>query len=132
MEDLYIAATNESPEIDFAFSQHRLRILGESYPENALSFYGPIRSRLEQYLGGVGAGAGQPVEVHFALKYFNSSSTKLIRLLVAMLHEAAAGGARILMHWHHDPDDDMMLEYGMDLREEFRQMEIRLVAVEAG
>jgi hypothetical protein len=130
MEDLYIAATNETPEIDFAFSRHRLRIVGESYPENALSFYGPIRARLEQYLRGVGA--GQPVEAHFALKYFNSSSTKLIRLLVAMLHEAAVAGARILMHWHHDPDDDMMLEYGMDLREEFRQMEIRLVALEAG
>lgn len=131
MDDLYIPATSETPVIDFAFSLHRLRIEGESYPENAMSFYGPIRARLEQYLSGAVA-ARQPIEAHFSLKYFNSSSTKLIRLLVAMLHDAAGAGCRIVAHWHHDPDDDMMLEYGMDLREEFRQMEIHLVAVATG
>lgn len=126
MEDLYIPASNETPEINFRFSENRLQIDGESYPENAMVFYGPIRVRLEEYLDAV---VGEtPIEAHFALKYFNSSSTKLIRMLVAMLHKAAGAGGRIVMYWYHDPDDDMMLEYGMDLHEEFRQMEIKLVA----
>lgn len=130
MQDLYIAATGETPEIDFAFSQNRLRLSGESYPENAMSFYGPIRASLDQYLKSLGP--GQRVEADFMLKYFNSSSTKLIRMLVGMLNEVAVAGVQVAMQWHHDPEDDMMQEYGMDLQEEFQPLGVRLVELEAG
>ena len=130
MEDLYIPPTNETPEIHFAFSDNTLHISGESYPENAMSFYGPLRASLDRYLAG-SAASGHGLEAHFALKYFNSSSTKLIRMLIAMLHTAASAGRSVVAHWYHDPDDDMMMEFGMDLREEFRMMEVRVVALAA-
>ena len=130
MENLYIPPTNETPEVRFAYSENALHVSGESYPENAMSFYGPIRASLDRYLDTT-AGAGHEVEAHFALKYFNSSSTKLIRLLIAMLNGAAAAGRSVVTHWYHDPDDDMMMEFGMDLREEFRMMEVRIVALAA-
>lgn len=129
MENLYIPATNETPEIDFRFSEHKLHMRGESYPENAMAFYAPIRASLNDYL----AGAQTPgeVEAHFELKYFNSSSTKLIRSMIALMHDAAHAGRRIVTHWYHDPDDDMMSEFGNDLKDEFRMLDIRVVAAEA-
>lgn len=50
MENLYIPATNETPEINFNFSEHKLHMSGESYPENAMAFYAPVRASLQNYL----------------------------------------------------------------------------------
>jgi len=128
MENLYIPATNETPEINFRFNEHKLHMSGESYPENAMAFYAPIRASLNDYLA-----SAQPsgaVEAHFSLKYFNSSSTKLIRSLISLMHDSAQAGKRIVTHWYHDPDDDMMSEFGQDLKDEFRMLDIRVVAME--
>ena len=107
MENLYIPATNETPEINFRFDEHKLHVSGESYPENAMAFYAPIRASLNDYLA-----SAQPsgaVEAHFSLKYFNSSSTKLIRSLISLMHDSAQNGKHIVTHWYHDSEDDMML-----------------------
>lgn len=129
MENLYIPSTNETPEINFRFSEHKLHVSGESYPENAMAFYAPIRASLHDYLTKTPP-AGE-VEAHFALKYFNSSSTKLIRSMIGLMHDSAQAGKRIVAHWYHDPDDDMMSEFGNDLKDEFRMLDIRVVAMEA-
>lgn len=128
MNDFHLAATGETPEIHFEYSRNRLSVAGESYPENAMTFYAPIRSSLAQYLEQLSADAA--VEAHFAFKYFNSSSTKLIRHLIGMLNEAASRGARVALHWYHDPDDDMMMEFGMDLGEEYRQIALKVRLLE--
>lgn len=129
MQELYIAPTNETPEIRFDFGSHRLEMRGESYPENAMAFYAPLRASLADYLPQVPD--GQTVEANFALSYFNSSSTKLIRSLLAMMHDAANKGTRTVVRWHHDPEDDMMMEFGNDLRDEFRMMDIQVLSTVA-
>lgn len=120
MENLHIAATNESPEIDFRYAENRLSIRGESYPENAMAFYSPIRASLQNYLEAATGG----IEVDVALRYFNSSSTKIIRMLIGMLNAAAEAGKSVVVRWHHDPEDDMMAEFGLDLKEEFRALNL--------
>lgn len=125
MEKLYIPPTNETPEVHFHFADHRLEMRGESYPENAMAFYAPIRAHLADYLPKVPA--GQTVEAKFALSYFNSSSTKLIRALFAMFHDAASKGIHTRVHWHHDPEDDMMMDFGKDLKEEFELLDVQVV-----
>lgn len=129
METLYIPPTGETPEIRFQFADHRLDVRGESYPENAMAFYAPVRASLADYLPRVPP--GQTIEATFALSYFNSSSTKLIRSLLAMIHDAANNGAQAIVMWQHDPDDDMMMEFGNDLKDEFRMMDVRVVPVQA-
>lgn len=128
MQDLYIPATAETPEVKFEYSRHTLRIEGESYPENAMAFFAPLRAGLQSYLAQVTDQA--PVEVHFSLKYFNSSSTKLLRSLISMLNESARSGVRITAHWYHDPEDDMMLEFGHDLQDEFGALHLNVTPFE--
>ena len=60
MENLYIAPTPSSPEVDFKFDANRLGLRGESYPENAAAFYGDIIARLKNYLA---AQTGTAIEI---------------------------------------------------------------------
>jgi hypothetical protein len=75
MQPLYLSATPTSPEVDFRFEQHSLSIKGESYPENAAAFYGPLIEQVQNYLATCD---GQSITVNVSLAYFNSSSTKML------------------------------------------------------
>jgi len=125
----HLPASKETPEILIDRERRHFAMSGESYPENAMLFYGPVRNELADLLAQPTVLANG-LEAHFNLRYFNSSSTKLIRALVAMLHRRAESGSKILALWHHDPEDDMMAEFGEDLREEFNAIDFRLVETE--
>jgi len=128
MQDLYIAPTAETPEVKFLYSEHSLSLQGESYPENAMAFYAPLRAGLQNYLAQLSDQAS--VEMHFSLKYFNSSSTKLLRSLISLLNEAARADKKITAHWFHDPEDDMMMEFGTDLQDEFGALHLNVTPFE--
>ncbi|MDV3239514.1 MAG: DUF1987 domain-containing protein [Gammaproteobacteria bacterium] len=116
MDDLFLCGTASCPEVDFRFSEHRLALRGESYPENAAAFYGPLIERLRTYLERL---REAEVTVDVALRYFNSSSTKLLFNLFGMLNEAARSGNTVVVRWHYDPDDDNMSEFGQELKMDF-------------
>jgi len=121
MENLHIAATADSPEVDFRFDTHELALRGESYPENAAAFYGTIIARVQEYLAGLKAPA--TITVNVALIYFNSSSTKMLFSLFEALDAAATRGVRVVLNWHHDAEDDTIEEFGFELRDDFPALE---------
>ena len=116
MDNLYIAPTPSTPEVDFKFDAHALSLRGESYPENAAAFYGGIIGRLKDYLAQLDGGS---VEVSIALAYFNSSSTKMLFNLIEALNAAVEAGNQVTLHWYHDEEDDTILEFGQELSEDF-------------
>lgn len=116
MDNLYIAPTPSSPEVDFRFDTHQLHLRGESYPENAAAFYGSVLARLQAYLA---QQQDRQIEVHVALAYFNSSSTKMLFNLIAALDGAVEAGNHVRLHWYHDEEDDTILEFGQELRDDF-------------
>ncbi|CAM3681032.1 DUF1987 domain-containing protein [Paracidovorax anthurii] len=120
MDHLYIAPTPSSPEVDFQFDRHTLSLRGESYPENAAAFYGGIIARLKDYLAQL---SGQRIEVHIALAYFNSSSTKMLFNLIDALNDAVEAGNPVALHWYHDEEDDTILEFGQELSDDFPDLE---------
>lgn len=120
MDNLYIAPTPSSPEVDFRFDTHTLHLRGESYPENAAAFYGGILTRLQDYLALAQPAQQQaPIQVHIALAYFNSSSTKMLFNLIEALSEAAEAGRTVALHWYYDEEDDTICEFGEELRDDF-------------
>ena len=116
MDNIYIAPTPSSPEVDFRFDTHTLSLRGESYPENAAAFYGQFIERLKAYLGML---QNSKVEVNIALAYFNSSSTKMLFNLIEALNNAAEAGNRVVLNWYHDEEDDTLFEFGQELRDDF-------------
>src|SRR5260370_148328 len=93
MDNLYTAPPPSSPEVDFQCDTHTLPRRGESYPETAAAFYGGIVARLKDYLAQPQPAQQQArIEVHIALAYFNSSSTKMLFNLIEALSGAAEAG----------------------------------------
>ena len=116
MEPLFISASPTSPEIDFRFDQDTLSIKGESYPENAAAFYGPLIARVQAYLDGCNDAS---ITVNVSLAYFNSSSTKMLFSFFDALNKAAIAGNQVRLNWYHDEDDDTILEFGQELQDDF-------------
>ena len=54
MQNLSIPATARTPAIDFDFGKNRLKLSGESYPEDVTEFYNPVFSALDAYLAALG------------------------------------------------------------------------------
>ncbi len=123
MRNLKIAATDRSPEVDFDFGKHYLRLVGESYPENVAEFYRPVFQALDVYLAGLGEGA---CRFDFELIYFNSSSAKAIMMILEKLDRAARGGASVAVNWYYDEQDDTMQELGEEFGEDLESASFSL------
>jgi hypothetical protein len=121
--NFYLPASKQTPEVDFRFDEHKLSLKGESYPENAGAFYGRVMDELRNYLS---AGSGRQIDVEVALRYFNSASTKLVFKFVEELDAAAANESAIHLHWIFEEEDDMLREFGENLREDFTALDIQL------
>ncbi|MFL9925355.1 DUF1987 domain-containing protein [Herbaspirillum lusitanum] len=120
MDNLFIAASPSSPEVDFRFDERRLSVKGESYPENAAQFWGDIIAVLGQFLKQDEVRA--PITVNVALAYFNSSSTKMLFSLFETLNEKAKSDTEIVLNWYHDEEDDTIFEFGQELHEDFPEL----------
>jgi hypothetical protein len=123
MQNLDIPATARTPAVTFDFAQHRLKIKGESYPEDVTEFYGPVFTALDTYLGGLGQGT---CRFDFELIYINSSSAKAIMMLMDKLDLAASKGAAVEVYWYYDKEDDTMQELGEEFGEDLENAKFHL------
>jgi hypothetical protein len=116
VQSVYIEETPSTPEVYFNFNSHVLSIKGESYPENAAKFYGPVLASLKTYLASV---ENQVIEFKIALTYFNSTSTKILYNIMHVLEEATTKNNTIIVKWCYDEEDDTILEIGQELHEDY-------------
>ena len=124
MQDkLEIAATSRTPAVSFDFTTNRLKIAGESYPEDVTEFYGPVFAALDAYLGRLGNGS---CRFDFELIYLNSSSAKAIMMMMDKLDAAAKNGATVDIHWYYDTEDDTMQELGEEFGEDLENAKFHL------
>lgn len=128
MKPIQRQETERSPFVDFNFPSGRLALRGESYPEDAAAFFGPLMEGLESWLAGLDAGS--EVQVDFELSYFNSSSAKALMNMLMRLDGAAKAGVRVLIRWHYAEDDDTMEEFGEDFAEDIEHATFELCPVE--
>lgn len=124
MENLCIAKTKYTPEINFNYSDYLLTIKGESYPENTSKFYGPVMSSLLDFLDSLG---DQEVTLNIELDYFNSSSSKVLMDLFDTLDERVAIGKKIIVNWLYEPDSDSAMEYGEEFKEDVQHLTFNLM-----
>ena len=116
MENLFIAATASTPEVDFRFNVHSLTLKGESYPENAAAFYGNMLTQVGNYLKTCSA---TDITVNMALAYCNSSSTKLLFSMLEAFNKAAKSGNHITLNWYHEVEDDTLYDFGQEIRQDY-------------
>lgn len=129
MEPLHIEATKSTPAIFFREDTHAIEIAGESYPENAAAFFGPVFSWFTRFWE---EDSSRYLVVDIALMYFNSSSSKILMNLFDMFEDQVADGWRICVNWHYHEDNDTVLECGEELLEDYDGFEFNLVRIADG
>lgn len=126
MDDIKIAATERTPEIDFDFVAGVFSIKNESYPEDVTEFYGPV---IEQFRVWLEDQSGSDITFNFELIYFNSSTAKVIMDLFDMLEESATDN-NVTVNWIYEADDDNMEELGEDFGEDLEDATFKMVVKE--
>jgi hypothetical protein len=113
LENLFIPATESSPQVMGDVTTGELALSGESYPENCFEFYRPIldwaSSYLAQDLGGL--------RLEFRITYLNTSSIKALMDLLDDMEDAYGKGRAVEVRWYYDRENHRAL----DLAEEFKE-----------
>lgn len=126
MNNIVIAGTSRSPEVNFDFETNTFAIKGESYPEDVTEFYGSALMALESHLSEL---EGATINFAFELIYFNSSSAKILMSLFDMLEEAAEEGNAVNIEWIFESDDDNMEELGEEFGEDLEEVNFKMKAI---
>lgn len=111
IEELYIPATDETPEVCLTRLKNRSYISGRSLPENAFEFYRPLINWVNNHSSKIDS----VFEMEFKFDYFNSSSGRyLFEMLTQLEKNPKKRFIKIL--WVVEDGDDLMLEKGMELK----------------
>jgi hypothetical protein len=124
MDAIDIQATGRTPLLSFKPAEGLFVLVGESYPEDTKKFYDTPLAPIYDYLKQTGL---PPCRFVFRLKYFNSSSAKVLMDLFIAIEESAAAGNTLSVEWHHAEDDDNMQELGEEFSEELQAAQFALV-----
>lgn len=124
MTPIDIPATETTPRVRFDPAASVLRLEGESYPEDVVAFYGPVVEWLRDHL----AARPSRLVVQFALRYLNTSSTKSLLDLLALLDDHHRAGGHVEVEWHYDPAVEVMHEAGEEFGEDIT-LPYRLVPI---
>ena len=112
LSPLHIAATDETPEVDFIPENGLLRMVGRSLPENAYVFYQPLIEWFKEFA----PTASSPIVMEMQMDYFNSSSGRFIFEILTILESNPKSRALVTINWICDHDDELMIEKGEELK----------------
>lgn len=109
-DQLYIAATDETPEVNFSLLTGNSFMVGRSLPENAHEFYRPII----HWVNTNGIRIDKPSELELRFDYFNSSSGRFLFELLSVLERNPKRGLMTVV-WAVESGDELMIEKGREL-----------------
>ncbi len=138
LEALFIEAGKDTPHIFFDADARLLEMSGDSYPENAALFYGPVFSWLDSYLQSMRedlhAGRAVPgcgIIVRLQMNYLNSSSSKVLLNFFDRLEAAVVEGVPIEVQWRYFRGNETLQECGEEFRDDLQALPFALVPIDS-
>ncbi len=116
MQDLFIEAAKDTPEIKFVAEKGELFIEGQSYPESASEFYNQIIQLITEY----GEKSNVNLTISFKFIYFNTSSSKAILDILDILEVFHEQGKEPKVNWYYEKDDEDIKESGEEFAEDIK------------
>ena len=113
MENLFIEEKRDTffvPGVSFNAETGVCELIGESYLEDAFSFYKDLYQWLDVYMND----NENPLTFNFRLTYFNTSSSKGILDIMNKLKEFQTKKRELTVNWHYPEDDIDNLEEAED------------------
>jgi hypothetical protein len=120
MEDIYIAATENSPKVILSYNEGLIEFEGKCYPENTFDFFDPIMSWLTAYFDGNSAFY---TKINIKLTYFNSATTQVLFDIFDTVQDGTYSNLEI--YWYYDAEDETGLEDFEDYSAEFPDLNIQ-------
>jgi len=124
MEPLIINKTEDTPQVELDINKGLFVITGRSLPENAIDFYKPVFTWVEESMQSI---SGKDICVEIRLEYFNTASSKQIAKLFLQLENFIEKN-NIIIKWFYEKEDNDMLVSGnqyakfLNLKFEFIEM----------
>ena len=115
--------TASTPYVFIDEEKRYMKIAGESYHENIVSFFEEINLWLKKFLQ---TNYGE-LTVDCELEYFNSSTSKLLYNIFAILDDEASKGKRITVNWITSPDNEIIVECGEDYLDEMNYISFNII-----
>jgi len=113
MDNLLVGATEITPRVEFNIRNNIFRIEGKSLPEDVKNFYTPIIQWFESY----SLHPNAITVLHLDFEYFNTSSSKMILILLNKLRDIHKKGFRVHVNWYYPPNDLEIEEAGEEFAE---------------
>ena len=114
--------TGSTPYVLIDEEQGYMRFEGESFSENIIAFFGEI----SEWLSGFLESDFEKFTFDCELKYFNSSTAKLLLNMILDIDEAAEG-KNVIINWIATEDDDINIECGEDFKEDVENAAFHIV-----
>ncbi len=114
MEQLFIAATQETPEINFDPRSGKFSIIGRSYPSDSAEFYQPVNTWLNQYI----LSPNSTIVVEINVEYFHSVSVKFLTNIIKKFIKLESPTTSVSIVWYFEDDDDDNIDLGKSIERE--------------
>lgn len=124
MDNLIIEKTISTPAINFDYNMKKLRISGESFPENSAKFYEPVMNWIKEYLNQI---REEETKVEFEIIYFNSSTSKIFMTIFSLLDREVARDKNITVDWIVSEDNDIAIECGEEFKEDLECIQFNII-----
>ena len=113
MDNLILAASDRTPQIDFNSTLGVFLISGSSIPEDCLAFYKDVFKWLDSYVER--PSANTVLELRF--KFFNTSTSKCLFSIFKKIETLKSNGFEASIKWYYQLDDTDMYESGLDFQQ---------------
>lgn len=113
--DLILEPTQFSPSVKADWKQGRLRMSGESYPENTYEFFAQIIDWTQKFLDQ----NSDPLSLELHLSYLNTSSIRAMIDIFDLLQDAASDGRSVRVRWLYDDRNPRASELGEEFKEDY-------------
>ncbi len=114
INDLIIEPEPLTPRVHLEAEPGKVTVDGESYPDSAGIFYGPVFEWIRKFM----AEEKRPIEVHLKLTYFNTSTAKSIMDLLELLESYSRNGNQARVFWYFQEEDEDMQMSGEEFSED--------------
>lgn len=114
-----------SPGVLLNKDKGKFKIFGVSCPEDALEFYDPIFSWIDDYID-------EPLEntiLDFKMEYYNSVSAKIFLMIMLKFEELSETGHNVTVRWYYENGEDDMEEAGEEF-ENIVDLDFELISLE--
>ncbi len=101
MEKLFWEDTETTPYVLFDPENQKYEISGRSFPEDPVEFFQPIFDWIDNNVPEI----DHTINVDMYIEYFNSSSNRMILLILKKFEEHTQHGKDIHVQWKYDDEE---------------------------